>query len=181
MRCARDTMPPLRRVIVGDVARHPRSATRDVVKRLQLPRQTVDRALQELQLLRLLAVEDEPAPTERDPDRVRWVYSLAPDIDAAVVRQTTALRGVAENSPGTSEGGAGQPEREPGREAEPEREPELELPDDLDDDPHDDPASNFAAANECQHPGCTRQGRWYGEQCWCRTHRPHSARNTKRK
>jgi hypothetical protein len=123
MRCARDTMPPLRRVIVGDVARHPRSSTREVVKRLQMPRQTVDRALQEMQLLRLLVVEDEPAPTERDPERARWVYSLAPDIDAAVVRKVTAVHGIAENSPGMSQGGAGSAPDGPQQEAEPEDAP----------------------------------------------------------
>jgi hypothetical protein len=59
LRCAADSMPPLRRAKLGDVSEHPMSATKDVVKSLQLPRQTVDRGLQELHLLGLLVVGEE--------------------------------------------------------------------------------------------------------------------------
>jgi len=78
-RCCHDTMPPLRRIVLADVAGHPDSFTADVAERVQVPRNTVDRTLQELQLLRLLRVEHIPWGDER----VRWTYSLAPDIDRA--------------------------------------------------------------------------------------------------
>jgi hypothetical protein len=54
-RCSVDTMPPLRFRALADVADHPGlTTTGEVVKRLQVPRKTVDRTLQELQLLGLL-------------------------------------------------------------------------------------------------------------------------------
>jgi hypothetical protein len=76
VRCAADTMPPLRRRILCDIAANPLSLTSDVVKRLQLPNTTVDRALQELQLLGLLVVTDTPY----GQGKVRWAYSLAADV-----------------------------------------------------------------------------------------------------
>jgi hypothetical protein len=80
VRCAGDSMPPLRLHTLTDVSGHPLSTTSEVVKRLQLPRKTVDRTLQELHLLGLLVVDDEPWG-----DSVRWLYSLAPGIDADAV------------------------------------------------------------------------------------------------
>lgn len=85
-RCAADSMPPLRRRVLVDVASHPVSPTADVVKRLQLPRQTVDRVLQELHLLGLLVVDDEPWGGQ---GRVRWAYSLAADVNAASLARFT--------------------------------------------------------------------------------------------
>lgn len=76
IRAAADSMPPLRLRILADVAAHPISRTAEVVKRQQLPRKTVDRTLQELHLLELLTVDDEPFG-----ESVRWVYTLAGDVD----------------------------------------------------------------------------------------------------
>ena len=78
-------MPPLRRRVLADIASHPVSLTSDVVKRLQLPRTTVDRTLQELHLLGLLVVGDEPW----GQGRVRWVYSLAADVSAGTLARFT--------------------------------------------------------------------------------------------
>lgn len=58
LRVARDSMPPLRLLILLDVAEHHAARTSDVTKRLQRPRSTVDRGLQELHLLGLLEVDD---------------------------------------------------------------------------------------------------------------------------
>jgi hypothetical protein len=52
-RCCHDTMPPLRRTVLADVAGNPDSFTPDVADRVQIPKTTVDRTLQELQLLGL--------------------------------------------------------------------------------------------------------------------------------
>ena len=83
-RCAADSMPPLRLKVLGDVVKHPGTRTADVVKRLQLPRKTVDRVLQELHLLGLLVVDD-----EKYGDSVRWIYSLAGDVNATALAELT--------------------------------------------------------------------------------------------
>jgi DNA-binding IclR family transcriptional regulator len=77
---AADTMPPLRLRILDDVSSHPDTPTADVVKRLQLPRKTVDRALQELHLLELLTLDTIDYGTS-----TRWIYSLAEDVDKAAL------------------------------------------------------------------------------------------------
>ena len=77
-RCAADTMPPLRLRVLVDVHGNPDSATSDVVTRLQLPRKTVDRALQELHLLELLTMEE----IKYGQERTRWIYSLAEDVSS---------------------------------------------------------------------------------------------------
>lgn len=85
-RCAADSMPPLRLKVLGDVAEHQWSSTRDVVKRLQLPRKTVDRVLQELHLLGLLIVDEQPYG-----ESVRWIYALADDVNADALTALTKL------------------------------------------------------------------------------------------
>jgi hypothetical protein len=87
VRCAADTMPPLRRRMLCDIADHPLSLTSDVVKRLQLPNTTVDRALQELHLLGLLIVTDTPW----GQGKVRWAYSIADDVSATALAKFTRI------------------------------------------------------------------------------------------
>lgn len=74
LRCAGDSMPPLRLRVLHDVHQYSYSTTSDVVKRVQLPRKTVDRLLQELHLLGLLSVDEVPWGQS-----VRWAYSLVND------------------------------------------------------------------------------------------------------
>lgn len=81
-RCAGDSMPPMRLAVLLDVVDHPRSRTAEVVKRLQLPRKTVDRVLQELHLLGLLMVDEEPYG-----ESVRWLYTLRDSISADALRK----------------------------------------------------------------------------------------------
>ncbi|MFF9285246.1 hypothetical protein [Streptomyces griseosporeus] len=88
IRCAHDSMPPLRLKILADVLKHPCSRTTDVGKRTGIPRKTADRALQELHLLGLLKVDEEPWGAEG----VRWIYSIADDIDQDAL-QTLARNG----------------------------------------------------------------------------------------
>jgi predicted transcriptional regulator len=78
-RIAGDSVPPLRLNILGDVSAHPHSTTTAVAKRLQQPRTTVDRVLQELHALRLLDVEEAPFGEKG------WRYFLADDTDAATL------------------------------------------------------------------------------------------------
>jgi predicted transcriptional regulator len=85
-RCCHDTMPPLRRVILADVATHPSSFTPNVADRVQIPKTTVDRTLQELQLLGLLHVDH---IRYGDNERLRWMYTLADGIDQADLAKCT--------------------------------------------------------------------------------------------
>ncbi|WNI15222.1 hypothetical protein [Actinacidiphila sp. ITFR-21] len=82
IRCAHDSMPPLRMALLADVVDSPWSRTADVVKRTQLPRKTVDRALQELHLLGLLKVDEQPYG-----EGTRWIYAVADDIDIDDLRK----------------------------------------------------------------------------------------------
>lgn len=77
IRCARDSMPPLRLAIVDDLAEHPSSTTADVRKRLEKPRATTDRQLQALHMLGVVSCNEVQCD-----QRVRWYYSLADGIDA---------------------------------------------------------------------------------------------------
>lgn len=85
IRCARDSMPPLRLAILLDVAEHPGATTTQVRKRIGKPRATVDRQLQSLHMLELLeCIEDE----EYRGNGSSWRYSLAPGIDPGVLTVT---------------------------------------------------------------------------------------------
>ena len=85
VRAAGDTMPPLRRLVLGDILEHPMSRTIDVAKRVRKPWQTINRVLQELHLLELLAAEYEPWGNGE-----RELYSLAESVDEHSVRALTA-------------------------------------------------------------------------------------------
>lgn len=76
IRCARDSMPPLRLLIIDDLAEHPHSTASDVRKRIKKPRATVDRQLQALHMLAVCECDEE----EYGADKIRWYYSLAPNI-----------------------------------------------------------------------------------------------------
>ncbi|WP_246859842.1 helix-turn-helix domain-containing protein [Mycobacterium helveticum] len=84
IRCARDSMPPLRLAIIDDLAANPQSSTSDVRKRVDKPRNTVDRQLQALHLLGVLTV-DEVAEGQAFDKRTRWLYSLAAEIDSSSI------------------------------------------------------------------------------------------------
>lgn len=76
LRLAHDCVPPMRLAALGDVAGHPLSRTSEVAERLQKPRSSVDRVLQELHLLNLIEVETLPGETA-------WRYRVARDVDAS--------------------------------------------------------------------------------------------------
>ena len=79
VRCARNSMPPLRLAILEDIAVHPGSRIIDVRRRLQRPRATADRALQALHVLGLLTCREEEELREDGPRYIRH-YSLAQPI-----------------------------------------------------------------------------------------------------
>jgi hypothetical protein len=84
IRCARDSMPPLRLDILDDVAAHPYSATKDVRRRLGKPRATVDRQLQSLHMLGVLTVVEEPI-LHRGTESTQWRYSVSSDINPRAI------------------------------------------------------------------------------------------------
>jgi hypothetical protein len=70
IRCARNSMPPLRLAILEDIGAHPNSRVIDVRRRLQRPRATTDRALQALHILGLLVCDEEE---EKREDGTRYI------------------------------------------------------------------------------------------------------------
>lgn len=75
VRVARDSMPPLRLAILDDVAANPDSTAREVCRRLDKPRTTVDRQLQALHLLGVLTVT-QVEDTFAGREITRWLYRL---------------------------------------------------------------------------------------------------------
>ncbi|QNJ91186.1 ArsR family transcriptional regulator [Mycolicibacterium fluoranthenivorans] len=80
IRCARDSMPPMRLAIIDDVANHPRSLTADIRRRIDKPHNTVDRQLQALHMLGLVTVEEVP-----HGEKTRWLHSLSGEVDPRVL------------------------------------------------------------------------------------------------
>ncbi len=80
-RCARDSIPPLRLAVLLDVRQYPNSLVADVRRRLQKPRTTVDRTLQDLHMLGLLELHEQ----EIGPAKTAWSYSLASGVDDVVL------------------------------------------------------------------------------------------------
>src|SRR5262245_34576114 len=67
IRCARDSIPPLRLEIMLDVVAKPRSRAGDIRKRIRKPWRTVKRPLDALTMLGVLIIEQE-TETEATPD-----------------------------------------------------------------------------------------------------------------
>jgi hypothetical protein len=86
LRCARDSMPPLRLAILGDLAKYPASTLTEVRRRVDHPRMTVDRQLQSLHALRLLTQGESVTPLG-----TKWVYSLASGINPVVLDDSCSL------------------------------------------------------------------------------------------
>lgn len=84
IRCARDSMPPLRLAIIDDLAVHPDSTPTEVRKRIGKPRATVDRQLQALHMLGVCDLDE----VEMDTGKTRWLYRLADGIDPACLTIT---------------------------------------------------------------------------------------------
>lgn len=101
IRCARDSMPPLRLAILEDVANHPYSTTYAVRRRINKPRATVDRQLQSLHMLGVLRCDEEDRGK-----RTVWHYTVEDGIDALAIDPRTILPEMSE------QGGKGGDERE---------------------------------------------------------------------
>lgn len=82
LRCARDSMPPLRLIALRDVAEHSKSQVADVCRRLQKPRATINRTLQALHILGLLHLDEGEEQRGKRTVEVKE-YSLAPGISVS--------------------------------------------------------------------------------------------------
>lgn len=81
IRCARDSIPPLRLAVLEDVAKYPNSTTADVTRRIEKPRTTVLRQLQALDALDLLTCVDQ-----------KYRVSAAIDVGVLSLRQRSNQR-----------------------------------------------------------------------------------------
>lgn len=84
IRCARDSIPPLRLVILRDVAMHGESLVADVRKRVDKPHNTIDRELTAMHMLGLVTLREETY-VSGEKERTRWHYSISPGIDTSAV------------------------------------------------------------------------------------------------
>jgi hypothetical protein len=84
IRCARDSMLPLRLDLLLDVAEHPGSRIIDIRRRLEKPRATVDRQLQALHILGLLTCDEVEEERLGKPVQIRH-YSLVSGLDLSVL------------------------------------------------------------------------------------------------
>lgn len=92
VRCARDSMPPLRLLVLLDVTKYPGTTTQDVRKRIGKPRSTVDRQLQALQMLGLLTCREETRYTASGVGAgTVWHYSIADGIDVAALAYSSLV------------------------------------------------------------------------------------------
>lgn len=82
IRCARDSMPPMRLAIIDYLADHPAQSTQEVRRGIDKPRSSVDRQLQALHHLGVLTVDE----SEYAPERVRWYYSLVDGINPKAIQ-----------------------------------------------------------------------------------------------
>ena len=91
IRCARDSIPPLRCEILLDIAAHPNSEPHEVHRRIGRPRNTVRRELEALHMLRLLQCEETDEENDKGKViRTIYEYSLADKFDRTTLLAMTA-------------------------------------------------------------------------------------------
>jgi hypothetical protein len=99
IRCARDSIPPLRLEILLDLAAHPSSRPGDVRKRIGKPWSTTKREMEALTMLGVLRCDEEQF-TEADGDgkskeKTKWLYSLDASFDQKTLQVMAAIEPVA--------------------------------------------------------------------------------------
>jgi hypothetical protein len=86
IRCARDSMPPLRLQIIDDLAAHPHGLVAEVRKRLGKPHNTVDREVQALYMLGVLKCDEASEFIQKTGKWAsKWHYSLADGITPTAI------------------------------------------------------------------------------------------------
>jgi hypothetical protein len=102
IRCARDSIPPLRRMIIDDVAKYPGSAASDVRKRVGKPWTTIDRQLKALHMLEVLDCDE--VPYGENEEKHRWLYSLADGINPDALDPNSIPRRSPDSATSSSDG-----------------------------------------------------------------------------
>ena len=88
-RCACDSIPPLRRDILLDLAENPGSRAADVRKRISQPRNTVRRGLECLHMLGALVCEETEETDRNGKEHTVWRYRLADEFDEDTLQGIT--------------------------------------------------------------------------------------------
>jgi hypothetical protein len=109
IRCAGDSMPPMRLKVLGDVLANPGTLYGATANRLQLPRKSIDRVMQELHLLGLFEVD-----AEKYGQGERVTYRIAEGINASTLQQLArnggpSSQGSGEGEPKLARNGGGEP------------------------------------------------------------------------
>lgn len=81
IRCARDSIPPLRLAILLDIAAIPNSRPGDVRKSIGKPWRTVKREMDALTMLGMLVCDEETTTDDDKKERTIWRYDLAEGFD----------------------------------------------------------------------------------------------------
>jgi hypothetical protein len=89
IRCAKDSIPPLRIEILLDIAQNPGSQVSHVRKRINKPWTTIRRELQGLHMLGMLRCEEEETMTHSCQEKLIFCYSLAEDFDRTTLLAMT--------------------------------------------------------------------------------------------
>jgi len=92
IRCARDSIPPMRLEILLDLAEHGWSRPWDVRKRIQRPRSTVKREMEALYLLNVLRSEEEELTGNDGKLRLSVSYDLVPEFDREMLKAMSKAR-----------------------------------------------------------------------------------------
>jgi hypothetical protein len=92
IRCARDTMPPIRLAIIDDLANYPDSRPGDIRPRVDLPWRTVDRQCQALHMLGVTICNEEKISNPwGSKDKTVWRYSLADKINSEALKPSPEM------------------------------------------------------------------------------------------
>ncbi len=89
IRCARDSIPPLRLGILLDLAANPGSIPNDVRQRINKPWATVKRELEALHMIGMVTCDEEEVEDEEGETKRKWLYSLDPGFDRATLLAMT--------------------------------------------------------------------------------------------
>jgi predicted transcriptional regulator len=89
IRCAKDSIPPLRIEILLHIAQNPGSQVSHVRKRINKPWTTIRRELQGLHMLGMLRCEEEETMTQSCQGKIIFCYSLAEDFDRSTLLAMT--------------------------------------------------------------------------------------------
>jgi len=92
LRCARDSVPQLRLALLIDLSHYPGSSIMEIRRRLQRPRQTVDRGLQELHVLGLAICDERPEQMPDGKKIYHRFYSLSEGTDPKVLQPPNERR-----------------------------------------------------------------------------------------